>query len=129
MTGTTKSLSMSVPAALRDDCNRLMRALGRDDAPDPGRTFTVELSPAGNPTDVVTRYGAHTYDDDLADILDNGVVPGNIDWARFGLTAARAQAAFAAISYRAVPGRASVVNFVAEITARGVKRITREELL
>ena len=57
------------------------------------------------------------------------MVPGNIDWALFGLTVGRAQAAFAAISYRAVLGRASVVNFEAEIQARGVKRITREDQL
>ena len=128
MTGTTKSLSMTVPANMRDDCNRLMRALDRDTTPDPGQTFTVELSPGGNPTDVATRYGAHTYDDELAAILDNGVVPGTINWQAFGLNNKRARDAFAAISYRAVPGRASVVNFAAEMVARGVKRITREDL-
>ena len=124
----TKSLSMTVIAALVDDANRLMRALGRDDAPDPGQTFTVELSPDGNPTDVVTRYGAHTYDDDLVNLLDNSTLPAR-DWPLSGLTAARAQAAFAAISYRAVLGRASVVNFAAEMMARDVKRITREDQL
>ena len=123
----TKSLSMTVPANMADDCNRLMRALGRDDAPDPGQTFTVELSPDGNSTDVATRYGAHTYDDELAAILDNGVVPGNIDWQTFGLSKKRARDAFAAISYRPVPDHASVANFAAEIRARGVKRITRED--
>ncbi len=122
---TTKSLSMIVPAPQRDDCNRLMCALGRDDTPLPGRTFSVEMSP--NAKGNATHYGCHTYDDALGDLLDKGTVPGNIDWAKFGLTENAARQAFLAIRYVSVFGRESVANYTALEIVEGLKRIKLEE--
>lgn len=114
----TKSLSMIVPAVHQDKCNRLMRALGRDNAPDPGKTFSVELSPTGQ--GAVTHYGAHGFDDDLVDILD-GSLPSDIEWTDFGLTAGEATQAHAVIFYLAVVNNNKpLVNFYQRLTNSGL---------
>lgn len=122
----TKSLSMIVPAPQRDDCNRLMLALGKDNAPDPGRTFSVELSPTGKAT--VTHYGAHGWDDDLAAILDSGTLPAGINWPAFNLTENAANQALAIIKYFAVANRTPRANFEQKVGAEGLLEIEVEEI-
>ena len=124
----TQSLSMTVPSTLSDDANRLMRALSRDTAPDPGRTFSVKLSPNGNANDAASDFGAHSYDDELLVLLDGSTIPDGIDWQEFGLTQGKAQAAFSAISFRGVANHNSVFNFEVEIQSNGLKRIPEEPL-
>lgn len=113
-------LGMIVPAKNRDDCCRLMRALGRDNAPDPGQTFSVSMSPSRTPN--ATDYGASTYDDELLAILEAGTLPSGIDWSAFGLTAAKADAALRAVKFRAAAGTA-LDNFAALETREGTGRI------
>ncbi len=121
---TSKSLSMIVSAADRDAANRLMRGLGRDNAPDPGKTFIVEFNSSGDRVDAVTDYGAHTWDDSLVAILDSGVLPLDINWGNFGLTKATAETALASIQHFAVVNRTPRINFNQKLTDRSLKGIS-----
>ena len=76
-----------VPAADLTDARRLMRALGHQ--PEDGDSFSAERSDGSGNT---THYLYHAWHKLLPDEL-----PGNIVWADFGLTEARAQAVFALI--------------------------------
>lgn len=117
-------LGMLVSVTDRDDANRLMRALGRDEAPDPGRTFSLPMSPTAAP--VATHYGASTWDDDLLQILQSGVLPA-VDWAAYGLDQTRAQAALDAIRYRSSPERPAD-NFAALEARDGTRRIPEDSM-
>lgn len=107
------NLSMIVPVSARDDCNNLMRALGRDDSPAPGRTFSVALSSTGDKP--ATHYGSHTIDPELVDLLSGGAMPSS-DWPSFGLDESTATAALGEIIHSAGGG------FDALLSAHGLKR-------
>ena len=128
MSNTTKSLSMVVPAANRDAANRLMRGLGRDESPDPGRTFAVELNTSGKPSDAKSHYGAHTWDDTLVAVLDSGVLPGDINWSKFDLTKPQAKAALASIDYTAVVNREPRANFNQKLTDKNLKTVEETDV-
>lgn len=118
-------LGMLVSVTHRDDANRLMRALGRDEYPDPGRTFSVPMSPTRTPA--ATHYGASTWDDELLAILESRSLPA-VDWAAFGLTATKAQAALDAIRYRTATA-APTDNFAALEARESTGRIPQDDTL
>ncbi len=111
------SLAMICLAANKVECDKLMVALQRGP-----NTFSVPIR------DKVTlarvAYGAHTYDDDLADALqaDPQVLPVGVvlaDLQAQGFTAATARTAVGKIKYRVLGSRASVANFKARLDAEG----------
>lgn len=116
-------LGMIVSVMHRDDANRLMRALGRDECPDPGRTFSIPMSPTRTP--VATHYGASTWDDELLTMLEGNSLPA-VDWVAFGLTATKAQAALDAIKYRTAT-EAPIDNFAVLEAREGTGRIPQDD--
>lgn len=109
------SLAMICLAIDKPECDRLMVALKRGP-----NTFSVPIR--DKTTLLRTAFGAHTYDDDLADsfqaapqVLPPGVVLADLQAEAF--TAASARLTVAKIRYRVLAGRASVANFKARLDA------------
>jgi len=82
------SIVIIVPAELREKANRLTCALGYDNSPVPGRTFSIPLSADG--VEPATHYGCRTpAKTDFVDIVaaaGNGVLPDWLDLEAYGLT-------------------------------------------
>lgn len=113
-----KSLSLLVPDSKRADANKLMEALNRGPS-----TFIRDCSPSRTP--VATHWGAHTYDDQLLNIIETRTLPGGINWSAYGLTQTKAQQALDAIRFKAVNDMNSVSNFDALGAENGVGTIRR----
>jgi len=109
------SLAMLCLAADQTECNRLMVACKRGP-----NTFSVPIR------DKVTlarvAYGAHGYDDDLADALVAAVLPAGVvlaDLTANNFTAVTARAAVAKIKYKIVSNRQSIINIKSRLDDEG----------
>lgn len=119
----TIGLVLILPAAIRDDGNRLACALGHDEMP--GATYAVPLSSSG--LEPATHYGTHTWA--LPAFLDllagaaQGTLP-EINWAQFGLTLQRVQEVISELIYGVdAPGADPLSNFEAIASNANLRRI------
>jgi hypothetical protein len=109
------SLAMICLAADQAECNRLMLACKRGPA-----TFSVPIR--DKTTLVRVAYGAHTYDDALADALVATALPVGVSLADLtanGFTATSARAAVAKIKFKVVANQQAVANIKARLDQEG----------
>lgn len=106
---------MAVPAARKEECDRLMEALKRGP-----NTFSVPIR------DKVTlarvAYGAHTYDDELATALETLTLPPDVtlaDLQAYGFIAQTARDAVGRIRFKVVADRQARQNIKARLDAEG----------
>lgn len=120
------SVSITAPAASRDDANKLMEALGYGP-----NTFSVELSPNGRGTP--THYGCHWWMDDetLAELtgVKARLLPSEKDATGTGLTMKRAQDAGAAIVSGDQVGGRPRDGFAKELIKQSLQRIEQQDLI
>lgn len=117
------SLAMAVPAARREECNRLMEACFR--GPD---TFNRPIR--DKVTLQIVGYCAHTYDDDLIAFFLNGTVPPGVTLARiqqFGFpTANAARTAAGYIRHKYVANRDALKNLKERLDQEGWELVPAE---
>lgn len=112
----TQSLTMAVPAARQEICNRLMEAAFRGP-----NTFAIPIR------DKVTlahvAYAAHTYDDELITFFTGGAPPSGLTLARLQAhgfaTVAAARTAAGYIRTKVVADRQSLKNIREHLDAQG----------
>jgi hypothetical protein len=101
------SLAMICPAAQQDACNRLMLAIGRGP-----NTFSRRIR--DKVTLALVAFGAHTYDDELADCLNTQTLPAGITIADLQAqgfaTAFAARQTVAFIKYAVITDRQAIIN-------------------
>lgn len=125
----TTSLSMVVEAAHADNANRIFRAITLpwdeplDAAPDPGRTFSIPLSPDGTPR--ATHYGTLATGyvaQAVHDILLNGF-PTGIDWPAWNLTENKASQAWNTIGFEAKESLDLQADWSSFLTGKSLKKV------
>lgn len=130
----TTALAILVAAPHRDNANRIFRALkdpfghSLDGAPDPGRTFSIPLSPDGAPSP--THYGTlatGVVAQVVHDIMLNGF-PTDIDWSAYSLTAQQAQQAWNTFKFQSSESWDFSAVWATFMQGQGLKKIEDEPI-
>lgn len=126
---TTTSLAMAVQAPHVNNANRIFRALKDqfgntlDGSPDPGRTFSIPLSPTG--TGNPTHWGAMATGS-VAQVIHNILLAGfptGINWSQFNLTQQQANQAWNAIAFDSKSGWEFRADWTAFMGRNNFRRI------
>jgi len=93
------SVVMIIAAELQEKASLLECAIGKDEAPLPGKTYVRPLSPDGS--EPVTHWGCHTWETqaflDGKEAAKSGDYPPSVDFAVYGLSKDDAHSAAAGL--------------------------------